>query len=331
MRLITVLVLLSFVFGSVFATVWYRDNDLDLYGNPLDSLEQTTQPDGYTTDNTDCDDNNALIHPGQYDIPCDGIDQNCDGIDDSDIDGDGYESIECGGYDCDDYDASIHPMATEICDGIDNNCDTYIDEGLSLVDYTTNTTQGYSPLTVDFTDISSGCPNPINAWYWEFGDGNTSLLQNPTHDYQSGKYTVSLTVTDTDNISSTKTNVDQITVFSTDMPASPTTVQIQASGDNAIINWSAVDTTFTGYPSDISSYLVYYSEIPDQDSLFFFHGFTSDTTYIHSGVVKFSNNMFYRVTSYVGDLKSLYDFTKEHPKFRQNELDAFINAKRRKQ
>jgi len=33
------------------------------------------------------------------------------------------------------------------------------------------------------------------SWFWEFGDGNTSTEQNPTHIYSNpGLYTVSLTV-----------------------------------------------------------------------------------------------------------------------------------------
>lgn len=43
---------------------------------------------------------------------------------------------------------------------------------------------------VTFTDISSGLPN---TWLWDFGDGNTSTLQNPTHTYaQEGVYSVTL-------------------------------------------------------------------------------------------------------------------------------------------
>ena len=43
----------------------------------------------------------------------------------------------------------------------------------------------------EFFDLSS---NNVNEWMWEFGDGDTSYLQNPTHMYQdTGFYTVSLT------------------------------------------------------------------------------------------------------------------------------------------
>jgi PKD repeat protein len=47
--------------------------------------------------------------------------------------------------------------------------------------------------TIYFTDTSTYNPT---SWLWNFGDGNTSTSQNPTHTYiTAGIYTVSLTVT----------------------------------------------------------------------------------------------------------------------------------------
>lgn len=54
-------------------------------------------------------------------------------------------------------------------------------------------TFGTNNLTVVFTDTSSGFPN---RWIWDFGDGNSSNLQNPSHTYaQAGTYVVTLTAT----------------------------------------------------------------------------------------------------------------------------------------
>jgi PKD repeat protein len=58
-------------------------------------------------------------------------------------------------------------------------------------DYTT----ACAPITIQFTDQSSS-QGAITSWTWEFGDGTTSTLQNPTKLFtQDGYYNVSLTVT----------------------------------------------------------------------------------------------------------------------------------------
>ncbi|MCB0396264.1 MAG: PKD domain-containing protein [Flavobacteriales bacterium] len=63
-----------------------------------------------------------------------------------------------------------------------------------------------SNLQVSFTDTSSGVPT---SWFWDFGDGNSSTQQNPTHTYAAaGSYTTCLTVTDscgTDSVCHTTT------------------------------------------------------------------------------------------------------------------------------
>ena len=64
----------------------------------------------------------------------------------------------------------------------------------------------YSPLdpstadTVSFTDLSSDSDGSITSWFWDFNDGSTSTLQDPTHQFlDDGNYTVCLTVTDDDS------------------------------------------------------------------------------------------------------------------------------------
>jgi len=54
-------------------------------------------------------------------------------------------------------------------------------------------TSGDAPLTVSFTDQSTGA---VTGWSWDFGDGATSTQQHPSHTYDvPGAYDVSLTVT----------------------------------------------------------------------------------------------------------------------------------------
>jgi len=84
----------------------------------------------------------ADIFVGAEDRPYDGIDQNCDGLDDFDQDGDGFipnayvgiatinlaETGALPGGDCDDEDALRHPDTEEICDGVINGCDATLPE-----------------------------------------------------------------------------------------------------------------------------------------------------------------------------------------------------------
>jgi PKD repeat protein len=72
-------------------------------------------------------------------------------------------------------------------------------------------TSGCAPLTVSFTDQSTG---NITGWNWTFGDGGTSTLQNPSHQYTSaGSYNVTLNVT-TACSSDAETKTNYITVYS---------------------------------------------------------------------------------------------------------------------
>lgn len=66
-----------------------------------------------------------------------------------------------------------------------------------VADFTGTPTSGYHPLTVAFTDTSSGTPT---SWAWDFqNDGSTdSTLQNPSFQYaDDGVYTVKLTANNT--------------------------------------------------------------------------------------------------------------------------------------
>jgi PKD repeat protein len=61
-----------------------------------------------------------------------------------------------------------------------------------LANFTANPTNGVAPLPVNFADTSSGA---ITNRLWDFGDGNTSALANPSHTYNNpGAYAVTLTV-----------------------------------------------------------------------------------------------------------------------------------------
>ena len=92
-----------------------------------------------------------------------------------------------------------------------------------VADFTGAPTSGVAPLLVSFVDLSLNGPT---SWSWAFGDGKTSVEQNPTHTYEApGKYTVSLEVKNeagTDN----KTIPDYINVTK---PGCPPDAQFRAS------------------------------------------------------------------------------------------------------
>lgn len=68
----------------------------------------------------------------------------------------------------------------------------------SAVNFSADVTSGEAPLTVRFTDMST--VENISSWYWDFGNGYMSTVQNPIFTYhEPGLYTVTLTVTDVAN------------------------------------------------------------------------------------------------------------------------------------
>lgn len=77
--------------------------------------------------------------------------------------------------------------------------------------FTGSPVNGVKPLTATFIDQSTNSPT---SWYWTFGDGTTSILQNPIHKYlTSGNYTVSLRATNSAG-SNTITKINYIRVTS---------------------------------------------------------------------------------------------------------------------
>ncbi|MBW6514283.1 MAG: SBBP repeat-containing protein [Candidatus Syntrophosphaera sp.] len=80
--------------------------------------------------------------------------------------------------------------------------------------FTANITEGLEPLTVQFTDASIIGAGPIIAWLWDFGDGNQSVLPNPSHTYlDSGVYTVSLSVVNYLGLTGYRVVDDYISVY----------------------------------------------------------------------------------------------------------------------
>jgi PKD repeat protein len=88
--------------------------------------------------------------------------------------------------------------------------------------FTASTAAGYAPLEVQFHDLSKG--ESMTGWEWSFGDGGTSMAQNPGYTYNTpGTYTVTLTATNVLG-STTSTRTGLIRVLGPGEPM-PTVVQ----------------------------------------------------------------------------------------------------------
>jgi hypothetical protein len=151
---------------------WYADTDGDGYGDASAST-----PAGYVASAADCDDTDAGVNPAATEV-CDGVDNDCDGVTDTDAvdrdtwyadsDGDGYgnplaTSTACtapAGYvaddtDCDDSSSATHPGAAEVCDGEDNDCDGTVDEGVTTTYYADADGDGYGNVASTVADCSA--------------------------------------------------------------------------------------------------------------------------------------------------------------------------------
>jgi len=73
-------------------------------------------------------------------------------------------------------------------------------------------TQNVAPVTISFTNTSSG---DELLYLWNFGDGQTSTLANPTHTFQAGVWEVTLTVTNDNGQDQTSA-----VIVATEIPAS---------------------------------------------------------------------------------------------------------------
>jgi PKD repeat protein len=125
-----------------------------------------------------------------------------------------------------------------------------------VADFTVTT----SDLTATFTDASSDSDGTVVSWSWDFGDGASANVQNPTHTYTSaGSYQVTLEVTD--NESATDTILKTVTVeepAGPQPPAAPTnlvaSVEKSGRGKNKVV--TAITLSWTDNSDNETGFIV---------------------------------------------------------------------------
>lgn len=139
----------------------------------------------------------------------------------------------------------------------------YIAIGLApRADFTAQPTTGNTPLTVEFTDRTTGHPT---TWYWNFGDGKDSTEQNPVHTYfTSGEYSVTLTASNQYGSSYTSKAyfIHAIPVLKSRFIADPTAGKAPlvvkftdiSTGNPQTWNWDFGDGTTSTQPNPVHAY-----------------------------------------------------------------------------
>ena len=169
--------------------IFFLDVDNDFFGNAAFPILSCTNPIGYSSNNSDCNDANSLVYPDAIEI-CNQIDDDCDSFIDegvqiafyADADNDGFGNalssiFACSppvGYvinatDCNDNNSNIRPGIVELCNNFDDNCNALIDEGVLNNYYADADSDGFG----DFNSTISGCEAPA-GYVNNFNDCNDS-------------------------------------------------------------------------------------------------------------------------------------------------------------
>jgi parallel beta-helix repeat protein len=135
----------------------------------------------------------------------------------------------------------VYTVSLTVSDGNISDTKTRTDyivvlEPAPVADFKGVPVSGITPLTVQFADQSTG---DITSWLWDFGDGETSTVQNPSHVYETpDTFSVSLMVSDGSR-DDTKIKTDYIKVSAPPPPG--IVLYVSISGSDVSGNGSAAN------------------------------------------------------------------------------------------
>jgi hypothetical protein len=221
---------------------WYDGIDSDCdgkddYDQDQDGFQTIVWNDDPANNGGDCQDNNPNMYPGAPDQWYDGIDSNCDGVNDYDQDGDGSGSLSHSqGSDCDDSNPDINANGVEKVNSLDDDCNGAADDSVpgwnaDLI-YEGTSSNDKTGWSIVVGDVNSDGIDDLLVSSKEYGNGTGSVavfIDDPLP-------TTGSTIADSNNIISGAQSPDEAGTglsFLSDFGTGVPVVAIGAPGANS--------------------------------------------------------------------------------------------------
>ena len=152
----------------------------------------------------------------------------------------------------------------------------------------------------DATEFSISTSGAISSINWDFGDGNTSTDENPSHTYAApGDYIVNVTVT---TASETKTETREITIYDRPMANPVTNYEVCSESPTYLFDLTSKDNEVLGSQSPTDFNVAYYASQEDAENTVnpipALYTNTNVVETVYARVNNTSNSSCYEITSF---------------------------------